>query len=137
MIEVLLSIHKGHCRNILSGAKLIEIRKSYPKKDELSYYKCYLYETKADGGAGAIVGECFINGVTPIHSNFPLPYKEWIANKACIGLDYLIDYQKDSTVYAWNVSRVKQYNNPKLLEEFGLHKAPQSWCYIKKDQSLS
>ena len=34
-------------------------------------------------------------------------------------------------LYGWHISNLKIYDTPKPLSEFGLTRAPQSWCYVK------
>jgi predicted transcriptional regulator len=48
-------------------------------------------------------------------------------------LDEFLDYYgKEKTLYAWHIEDLIIYDEPKELSEFGLTKAPQSWCYIKE-----
>ena len=54
MKAVLLSIKREWARKILSSEKTIEIRKTKPKLTPP--FRVFMYETKADGGKGAVIG---------------------------------------------------------------------------------
>lgn len=54
MKAVLLSIKRKWARKILSGEKTVEIRKTAPRLP--TPFTVFMYETKADGGKGAIIG---------------------------------------------------------------------------------
>ena len=36
-------------------------------------------------------------------------------------------------LYGWHISAMQIYDKPKELSEFGLSRAPQSWCYVGED----
>jgi predicted transcriptional regulator len=45
----------------------------------------------------------------------------------------LLNYADGKTIYGWHIPiKVDIYDEPKELSEFGLSKAPQSWCYVKE-----
>lgn len=50
--------------------------------------------------------------------------------------DFLESYGKGKTLYAWNIDNLKIYDKPKELSDFGLKKAPQSWCYVEEEREL-
>lgn len=35
-------------------------------------------------------------------------------------------------LFGWMISELKIYDEPKPLADFGIKKAPQSWCYVKE-----
>ena len=43
----------------------------------------------------------------------------------------LIAYANGRPCYAWEIENVVIYEEPKPLADFGIKKAPQSWCYVK------
>lgn len=51
--------------------------------------------------------------------------------KTCLSYDEFAAYGKGKTIYGWHISNLKIYDTPKELSEFGLTRAPQSWCYVK------
>ncbi len=36
--------------------------------------------------------------------------------------------------YGWHISDFKIYEQPRKLNEFGIKRAPQSWCYIEREE---
>ena len=44
----------------------------------------------------------------------------------------LIAYANGRPCYAWEIENVVIYDEPKPLADFGIDKAPQSWCYVKE-----
>lgn len=37
----------------------------------------------------------------------------------------------EKAIYAWHIKNLEIFDTPKKLEDFGLKRAPQSWCYAK------
>lgn len=62
---------------------------------------------------------------------------EWrkVINEGCVPLDDLKKYAgKKAVVYGLKVMYCsKFFNGPKSLEDFGLKRPPQSWCYTEVD----
>jgi len=63
-----------------------------------------------------------------------------IQKLACLSYEEMINYfykpnELDGNTakvgYGWRISDLKIYDKPKMLWEFGLKKAPQSWCYVE------
>lgn len=57
-----------------------------------------------------------------------------ILKKTCLSLDDLSDYSNGKKVYAWHISNLVIFDEPKELSEFGLKRAPQSWEYIEVEE---
>lgn len=126
MTDILLSIRRVHCRRILSGEKPAELRKTRPQGE--CPYHVYLYETKADNGAGAVVGECYVYSISA-----PLkPTDCALTILGCVTQNQIIAYAREKPIYAWSVCAAKTYSNPRPLSEFGISQPPQSWCYLNK-----
>lgn len=54
--------------------------------------------------------------------------------KSCIPYDGLVNYiGKGKNGYAWNIDNLEIFDIPKDLNEF-LVKAPESWCYVRKEK---
>ena len=176
MKAILISIKPKWVAKILNGEKTIEIRKTMPKcdlpidvyiyctKDNKGYLTEYLSKEtnkhlfysydlgKLDGLNGKVVAKFTLNKV------------EWTARKhlpfACINEQEYRNYVKDGIGYAWHISNLEIFDEPKELykfykygvdewakkhagigigylefwngiDDFRLTKAPQSWCYIK------
>lgn len=159
MKSVLISIRPKWCEKIASGEKTIEVRKTRPKLE--TPFKCYIYCTNTrpylvwgdvfrgswvtefthlsgysrkeadkiwDVFNGKVIGEfvCDEIIVAPCgqYCNIPI-------NKACLDALKLMDYADEKTIYGWHISNLEIYDTPKELSEFGLDRAPQSWCYVE------
>lgn len=52
-------------------------------------------------------------------------------SKSCISQEELNAYGTGHTqLYAWHISDLKIYSQPKSLEDFDVKRPPQSWCYV-------
>ena len=122
MTEIILSVRPEYCRKILSGEKIVEVRKNKPSG--LGPYKVYLYETKL--GCGGVVGECECFCTAEIKG------LDYITAESCLTPQQVTEYAGGRKIYAWYLSKVKKYGKTKPLSEFGLKKAPQSWRYMKR-----
>ena len=125
MLSIIASVQRIHCRRILGGEKTVEIRKTRPYADD--HFHIFLYETKADHGEGAVVGECECYQITD-----PMIELEYsILEGSCLTAAQLMNYTKGGVYYGWYLSHVVQYDQPRPLPDFGIERAPQSWCYLK------
>ena len=125
MTEIIASIKPHYTQKIFSGEKRIEMRKSEPNCNWP--FKVFMYETKGNGGKGAVVGEFIVR--CTFAEKYPFPAA--LTASACINSQALNDYAADKIIHSWYISDAKQYQKVKSLKEFGLNRAPQSWCYIK------
>ena len=152
MKSVMLSIQPKWCKKIADRNKTIEIRKTRPKIDVP--FKCYIYCTKGnlpndilrvvcceDGGYvvnGTVIGE-FVCDELEDFQEFEYDYPALLRHinlRASTNGDYLFlnDYLKgEKKGYSWNISDLKIYDKPKKLNEFGLNRPPQSWCYVESE----
>ena len=146
MRAVLLSTRAKYCELIASGKKIIEVRKTRPKIKPP--FKCYIYCTKRfdkspglDGYfqgkyCGKVIGEFICDNIT----RFDVPYPAFrheidrtdIIKKSCMRYYDLHRYAYHDDLFAWNISEIKIYNIPKEISDFGLKRAPQSWCYVEE-----
>ncbi len=137
--KIMLSIHHKYAELIFSGQKTLEVRKTAPRcKGKYGKYIIYMYETKRDGGAGAVVG--FLqSGITVITDGFGkcLNDEDYdkaradFAQAACLTEDELITYANGAALYGLSVSTPIRFPHPRPLSNFGLTRAPQSWQYLK------
>lgn len=121
-MDIVLSIRREHCAKVLSGDKPWELRKSFPKKP---VKRVFLYECGKDGRQ-AIVGVCILAGCQKADQNVDAAL---MAEKACLTMEQLQKYAGDKKVYAWGISNPRKLSSPLQLSDFGLSRAPQSWCY--------
>lgn len=125
MQEIIISIHPEHVKNIFSGKKTIELRKSIPHIE--MPFKAVIYETNN----GGIVGEFIVNGFDFYKNDEISMFSGDITKKACIYHCELWDYIFENDLYAWHISNPLKYGDAIPLECFGLKRPPQSWQYLK------
>lgn len=155
--SVLLSIQPKWCELIASGKKTIEVRKSAPKEVP---FKAYMYCTKAgymyrcrfdenhlaipEVWNGKVVGEFICERVTEheiCDSGAVVNYWAEGLQHSCLTVSQIdeyvgkrssSDYGKKSKVYGLHISDLKIYDKPRELGEFGVTRAPMSWCYVEQ-----
>ena len=141
MKSVLTSVHPKWCELIANGEKTMEVRRTRPKTE--TPFKCYIYETKArsdmptfideDGhvlytGRGQVIGEFVCDCITPLYN---VCTDEWRllrgglheiekqrVGMACLTEEELHEYANGKYCYAWHISDLKIYDDPKELSEF-------------------
>lgn len=128
MDEVLLSLQPHWVKLILDGTKQIEIRKNLPQCD--LPFRILIYETKA--GRGTVVGECICWQAYQIGTAENMAA---IQLQSCLSVAEIKAYAGKRKPWAWYLSHVVEYSQPRPLSDFGIQRAPQSWCYIKKGDS--
>ena len=119
--KILISINPEHVENILNGTKKYEYRKIAAKKDISSII---IYETTP---VKRIVAEAEIIDVLMF-----TPEELWAQTKDASGIDkvFFDEYFKGREVaYAYKLGKVKKYEPPKTLLEYGIKAAPQSFVY--------
>lgn len=148
---VLISIRPEWCEKILNGEKTVEIRKNRPSLK--MPFKCYIYCTKP---VGNVIGEFTCDKIRFYFG------KSWLVKEdiedvtagSCLSLEQVKEYagwrkatsfidRKD--LYAWHISDLKIYDQPRKLEDFtGLQDTrfgmrpvevkhpPQSWRYVEE-----
>ncbi|WP_417399876.1 hypothetical protein [Hominenteromicrobium sp.] len=168
---VMLSIRPQWCQKIASGEKTIEVRKTRPKLE--TPFKGYIYCTMPDAkdphqsleihGAGGkirkangeVLGEFVCDCITPLYNVCMDDWKRLagglhniekeLVNQACLTEAKLHTYAGGKNCFAWHISDLRIYEQPRKLEEFTgirtmkngfelrlLDRAPQSWCYVEE-----
>ena len=124
---IMLAINPPHSRNILEGIKRVEWR----KRQLLIGRRYFLYETKSGGGCGMVVGEAVISDVRPYfkcRDTFYILGSD--LRDGCVSKEELYRYAgKNRVLYAHELTNVITYRKPIPISEFGLKRAPLSWCY--------
>lgn len=122
MCQMLLSINPEHVENILAGEKKYEFRKVRCKADVDTII---IYATSP---VMQVVAEAEVIGVIE-----DKPDSVWgqTARYAGISKGFFDSYYegKEKAV-AYHLGKVTRYAKPKLLSDFGLSFAPQSFVYI-------
>lgn len=143
MKAVLMSIKPKWCKLIFSGEKTIEVRKTAPKLE--TPFKVYVYRTKCkrrgiigsvlnDLYYGKVVGE-FVCDKVRAYIPFGLRgfelFPEWL-KEMCLSKEQLDKYGGLKTLYGWHITAPKLFDEPRELSEFGIARAPMSWCYVEE-----
>ena len=168
---VMLSIRPKWVEKIASGEKTIEVRKTRPKLD--TPFKCYIYCTLPKYphedfiatdyprpqfyGGGKVIGEFVSDCVTPLYNVCMDDWKRLtgglhniekeLVNQACLTEVKLHTYAGGKNCFAWHISDLLIYDQPKGLDEFTrlretkfgsepvtIKRPPQSWCYVEDVQ---
>lgn len=120
--KIVISINPEHVENIINGSKKFEYRTKAAKSD---VKKILIYETLP---VKKIVAEAEIVEVLMLP-----PEKLWekTKNQSGIPKSFFDSYFKDRDVaYAYKLGKIKVYEKPKDLIDFGLKVAPQSFAYV-------
>lgn len=161
MKQILISIKPKWVAKILNGEKTLEIRKTAPKEwaDYLKHiywynpdpkpnypYDVFIYCTKSDyighisnKYVGKVVAKFMLREVRLI--DFWVMYPEWgqtdladdVELKGQMTAKEVDDYLSNKDGYAWYISDLEIFDEPKELSEFGVKRAPESFCYIEID----
>ena len=120
--KILISIKPEHVQNILKGIKKYEYRKVVAKQD---IFSIIIYETTP---VKRIVAEAEI-----IHVLMCSPEELWKLTKEESGIskEFFDEYFEGKEIaYAYKLGKIKVYDEPKTLLEYGVKTAPQSFVYI-------
>lgn len=120
--KIIISINPEHVENIINGSKKFEYRTKACKSD---VNKIIIYETLP---VKKIVAEAEIEEVLMLP-----PEELWRQTKEKSGItkEFFDSYFKGrKQAYAYRLGKIKVYDQPKELAEFGLKTAPQSFVYI-------
>ncbi len=120
--KILISINPEHVQNIIAGIKKYEYRKIAAKQDISSII---IYETTP---IKRIVAEAEIIDVLELP-----PEELWnqTKNESGISKAFFDKYFDNRTVaYAYKLGKIKVYDTPKTLMDYGIKAAPQSFVYV-------
>ena len=90
-------------------------------------------------GGGTVIGSFVCDKVYKI-----VPDGEYYSNgydidddmlsETCLGRGYLTGYGLGYTLYGWHITAPTLFDKPRELSEFGIARAPMSWCYVEELQ---
>lgn len=180
---VMLSVRPKWCEKIANGEKTIEVRKTRPKMN--TPFKCYIYCTLPKYphedfiatdyprpqfyGGGKVIGEFVCDCVTPLYNVCMDDWKRLagglhniekeLVNQACLTEANLHTYAGGKNCFAWHISDLRIYDQPRELtafrracknswycescamywenngtcgnESLQIKRPPQSWCYVE------
>lgn len=120
--KILISINPEHVENIINGTKRYEYRKIAAKQDISSII---IYETTP---VKKIVAEAEIVDVFMLS-----PEELWAQTKDGAGISKIFFdkyFSGREVAYAYKLGKIKVYDQPMCLDDFGVKAAPQSFVYI-------
>lgn len=121
--KILISINPEHVENIINGTKKYEYRKIAAKQDISSII---IYETTP---VKRVVAEVEIIDVLMLSPE--ILWKK-THSESGISKEFFDQYfQNREIAYAYKLGRVKVYEIPRTLMEYGVKAAPQSFVYIQ------
>lgn len=118
MEAILWSIRKPYTDYIIIGKKTIEVRKHIPKRLTPCSVNL-IYETKANGGCGKVIGEFKCSKVEEI--KMPANISKDFMQASCLNGNEIIKYLGDDfykNFYGLHITDLKIYDKPKELSEF-------------------
>ena len=120
--KIIISINPEHVQNIIKGIKKYEYRKIAAKQDISSII---IYETTP---VKRIVAEAEIEDVLMC-----TPEELWNITKDDSGIskEFFDEYFEGKEIaYAYKLGKIKVYDKPKTLLDYGIKSAPQSFVYV-------
>ena len=121
-MKILFSINPEHVNNILSGKKQVEYRKikCRQKVDTVLIYSTAPIQR--------VVAQAHLKNVL-----IDKPEHIWERTKDRAGITrkfYRTYFSRSKYAVAYELENVEIFSEPKLIQEFGIHYAPQSFAYV-------
>lgn len=129
MPTIIMTIKRRHLRNMESGIKRYELRKTVPRREPGKPVRVLLCES---GGGGDIVAEFTADRFINLTEADPVE----LARLACITAAEAEGYRQKGrgTLYGWGVKNFRKYpvrDRPMHINDIGLDRPPQSWQYVR------
>ena len=129
MPTIIMTIKRRHLRNMASGIKRYELRKTLPKQVDGKPCRVLLCESR---GGGDIVAEFTMDGWLDLTEADPME----LARLACITAAEAEGYRRKGRgkLYGWGVKDFRKYpqrDRPLHINDIGLNRPPQSWQYVR------
>ena len=115
----LTSIKPPHTENIFSGKKRIEWRK-FPLPIGIHH----VYETKANNGAGMVIGSMEIARHYSFNSVDEIP--DYLIEQGCVPRSFLKSYAGKKKLFANIICNAKRFEKPKLLCDYNSYSKLQN-----------
>ena len=165
MKAVMISIQPKWCELIASGKKTVEVRKTMP--NIATPFKCYIYCTQGKLKDIGITSHSTYENRQKVIGEFVCdelscgywisPFTDYLQRQSCLSYDEICDYANEKPLFAWHISDLVIYDEPKELWEFikpcnhendcctcdrydyighrcynEFTRPPQSWCYVEE-----
>ena len=139
---IVISIRPDWCDYIRDGRKTLELRKSQPKQEPP--FTCYIYQSGEYVPAynqsryagcyqpGAVIGEFTCDYIL---RHCEMANADLAEQRSMMKRENILKYAKRGEVYGWHIKDLVIFPTPKPLREFGLRRAPQSWCYVPEKRT--
>ena len=129
MPTIVMTIKRRHLRNMESGIKRYELRKTVPRVVGGKPCRVLLCES---GGGGDIVAEFTVDHFRDLTDADPVE----LARLACITAAEADGYRRKGRgrLYGWGVRHFRRYpakDRPLHINDIGLNRPPQSWQYVR------
>jgi len=122
MLAVLMSMKPEWWKKILTGDKVLEIRKTHPKDERLEWPVTVLVYVS---GTGAVQGQFLCPGEVSYRT------VQDLEEMSCVPQENLRKYARGKRLSGWIVRAPEQFDTPRPLAEFGLDHPPMSWQYVE------
>lgn len=129
MPTIIMTVKPRHLRNMESGIKRYELRKTVPRRVDGKPVRVLLC---VSGGGGDIVAEFTADRFVNLTEADPME----LARLACITAAEAEGYRKKGRgeLYGWGVKDFRRYprrDRPLHINDIGLDRPPQSWQYVR------
>lgn len=129
MPTIIMTIKRRHLRNMESGMKRYELRKTVPRREPGKPVRVLLCES---GGGGDIVAEFTADRFIDLTGADPME----LARLACITAAEAEGYRKKGRgkLYGWGIRDFRMFpakGRPLHINDIGLDRPPQSWQYVR------
>ena len=129
-MDIVITLPLNLIYRIKCGIKLVEVRKSFPKKFNMLEDNVFVVEKKTTN----VIMSFTLRRYKVVSS----PSEAWdlCGYRMGIPFEWLIDYaQSEKDLFLWYIDKVHVFAKPfKLEDTFGIKRAPQSFCYVRKLQ---
>ena len=137
MKSILLSVRHLWVEKILNGTKTIELRNSKPRLP--LPIDVYIYCTKAGNTtlSGKVVAKFTLKNVERIkpHLDENLPCQrvktDTMMEEELLERSRVLPSFLYTSKYAWHISDLEVFKEPKDLLDFKMLRSPESWAYIE------
>lgn len=139
---------------IARGEQTVKVCKTAPKDTP---FKGYMYKKPYAGrikildkvlndvyGGGKVVGEYVCNKKVTKYSYEVIACAKFEVNGAyveeakrynagaCLSEEEMYEYSNGKPLYGWHITAPTLFDKPRELSEFGIARAPMSWCYVEQ-----